>query len=163
MGLLNSLGFSWQTFISQLINFALLYFILKKFALDKIIKALDGRQRQIDEGVKNAGLADVALQQAKKQQDEIIATARKQAREVIIEARSLAQEQEKKIITEAKNQARKIVSAGEKQVQVEHDKMLLEVKDELAEIITIGVERLVETSVNPQEVTTKYLHSGLKA
>lgn len=163
MELINALGFDWVIFVSQLINFAILYWLLKKFALDKLMKLLEKRQQDIDMGLKNAQLADQALNQAKAQQEELLNGARKQARTIINEAKQVGKSQEEKIVAEAQMRATKIVENGEKQITLEKNKMLLEVKGELANIIALGVKTVVEQDVRPEKIKQSYLQAGLKA
>ena len=163
MELINALGISWPTVISQLINFALLYFILKKFALEGLLEFITKRQKQIVDGLNNAKKADESLAQAQAQQEEILASARRVASDIIATARTQGQNQEQQIVAAAKQQALKIVADGEKQVAVTKGKMMLEAKSELAAIIATGVRRIVDEKVDPATITADYLQEGVKA
>ena len=50
MELLGNLGINGKLFMAQLINFAILFFILRKFAYQPILKVLDERKDKIDKG-----------------------------------------------------------------------------------------------------------------
>ena len=163
MELLTALGVDWKTFIAQLVNFLILYWILRKFALGKIIGFIQKRQDEIDSGVKNAQLAQQALDQAKTQQEEILTNARKKAKNIIGEAKQLGQIQEEKIVQEAKEKAKKIIDSGERQVKVAKEKMILEAKSELTDIITIGLKNLITEKNDPSKISHQYLESGMKA
>jgi F-type H+-transporting ATPase subunit b len=163
MGLLTSLGVDWVTLVSQLINFTILYLILKKFALDKIIAAMHKRQEEISQGIKNAHTASLALEQAKTQQDEILTDAHQEARKIISEAKTLAKAVESKMLAEAKTQAQEIVATGHKQIEVEKEKMMLAVRSELAEIVALGVERVIGEKVPVTDVRQHFLEVGFKA
>ena len=163
MELINALGVDWVLFFSQLVNFAVLYWVLKKFAIPKILALMDKRQNDIEMGIKNAQLADQALSQAKAQQEELLNAARKEARVIINDAKQVGKDQEVKIVESAQSKAQQIVANGEKQVAIEKNKMLLEVKGELADIISLGVKTVVDKDVKPEQINKSYLESGLKA
>jgi len=163
MELIKALGISWPTLISQLINFGILYFLLKKFALEGLLEAITNRQQEIDSGLQKAKAADDSLAQAKAEQEEILGQARQEAQTIINQARQVGRDQEKTIVESAKVQAQKIVADGEKQVAISKSKMLLEVKAELADIIATGVETMVGQKVKPEEVTSSYLQAGMEA
>ena len=162
MELIRNLGLSWPTLISQLINFGILYFLLKKFALPGLVSAISKRQEEIEQGLSKAKAADESLTQAKKQEEEILGQARQEAQNIIAAARQTGQQQEQQIVADAKSQARKIVADGEKQVATAKTKMMLAVKGELADIIATGVGTLVDKKVTPDEVTSEYLQAGMK-
>ena len=163
MELINALGLNWLTLVSQLINFAILYWLLKKFALDKIIKLMEQRQQDIDTGLKNAQLAEQALNQARGQQEEIILAARHEAKQIIAEGKKLGAAQEQQIIAQAKAQAQSIITTGHQQVELDKNKMLLEVQEQLAQIVSLGVQKVIEETVTPEQINQKYLEVGLKA
>lgn len=54
MELLNALGIDWKILLAQFVNFAVLVFVLWKFAYKPIFKFLEDRKNKIEEGIKNA-------------------------------------------------------------------------------------------------------------
>ena len=162
MELITALGISWPTLLSQLINFGILYWLLKKFALDGLLEAMQKRQRDIEQGLQNAKAADTSLASATQQKEAILADARHQAQEIIAAARQHGQEQEQQILARAHDESQRVVADGVKQVEVAKGKMLLEVKTELADIIATGVTALVGAHVTPEAVTQEYLQAGIK-
>lgn len=161
MELLRALGLDWKIFLTQLLNFALLYFVLAKAALPKIRAMMIKREQEIDDGLKNAEAAKLVLAQAKTNEEEILVQARTAAVKIIEESRIKAKLVEDKIVAQAKETAQKIVATGEEQVIVAKEKMLQDVKEELAEVIAIGVKNLTGEEVSAKKVTTSYLKQGL--
>ena len=160
MELIKAVGISWPTLLSQLINFGILYWLLKRFALDGLLTAIQKRQHEIEQGLQNAKAADESLASATKQKEDILAEARHQAQEIIAAARQSGQEQEQQILARAQAESQRVVADGVKQVEVEKGKMLLAVKAELAEVIATGVTKMIEQQVTPEQVTAQYLQAG---
>lgn len=161
MELLQALGLNWKVFLAQLINFGLLYLVLAKTALPKIREMMAKREKEINDGLKDAEAAKLVLAQAKTNEEEIITQARTEAAKIIDESRSKAKQVEEKLLTEAKEQAQQVIKNGEKQVMTEKEKMLQEVKEELAAVIAIGVKNITEEKISGEKIKTDYLKQGL--
>lgn len=161
--LLNSLGLDYTIFFSQLVNFIILYVLLKKFALEKLLRSINKRQEMIADGVRNAQNAKLVLVQVKTQQEEIISDARAKAREILAQARQDAKLQTEKITAAAGVKAEQLLTDAHEQIQTEKQKMLLEVKNELADIIAIGVAKVADKKVDSSEISRHYLKNNLQA
>lgn len=161
--LLNSLGLDYTIFFSQLVNFIILYVLLKKFALEKLLRSINKRQEMIADGVRNAQNAKLVLVQVKTQQEEIISDARVKAREILAQARQDAKLQTEKITAAAGVKAEQLLADAHEQIQTEKQKMLLEVKNELADIIAIGVAKVADKKVDSSEISRHYLKNNLQA
>lgn len=161
--LLNSLGLDPIIFFSQLVNFIILYALLKKFALEKLLNSINKRQEMIADGVRNAQDAKLVLKQVKIQQEEIISDARAKARELLAEARSVGKKQSEKIIADAQKRADQILVDAREQIQTEKQKMLLEVKGELADIIATGMQKIADENIDQNKISRQYLRANLKA
>lgn len=109
---IGALGINPGAFLIQLISFAIVFLLLKKFALKPITKLLVQRRQVIDDGVR-MGLkmekekekldetVAAALKDARHEADQIIANAHKEAREVIREAEKSAQVKANAMLTDA--------------------------------------------------------------
>lgn len=89
--------------IWMFVAFAILFFILWKFAWPYIMKGIDNRADLIDKGVEYAQNAKQQLENARQESDKQIQVARKQQAEIIGEANKMKTQ----IIEEARNEARK--------------------------------------------------------
>lgn len=115
--------------IWMFVAFAILFFILWKFAWPAIMKGIDSRANFIDQGVEYARDAKAQLDGARQQADELIAQARRQQAdmlreadrmktEIVEDARKAAQVEAAKVMEQAKvsiAQARKEAEQSLKQ------------------------------------------------
>lgn len=161
MELLNALGLDLQVFVAQFVNFAILYFVLAKFAIPKITAMVKARQDEIDAGLKNAEAAQLALTQAQEKEAALVAQANSQARQIIGEAKQKGKQAEAKILAEAKEQAQVILTNSEKQARTEKAKLMQSAKEELAEIISIGMKNLADEKIDAAKIRDNYLKQGL--
>jgi F-type H+-transporting ATPase subunit b len=111
---LGALGVDPKAFIIQLITFVLAFLVLKRFAFKPILKVLGERRETIENGVKlgekmkqeEAKLAakvDETLHEARKEADQIIATAQDSGRQAVREAEEKARAKADGIVKEAES------------------------------------------------------------
>ncbi|PKL92633.1 MAG: hypothetical protein CVV21_02425 [Candidatus Goldiibacteriota bacterium HGW-Goldbacteria-1] len=141
--------FDLFTFIAQLINFALLVFLLNKFLFGRIKAAMDEREKKIagdlekagilrEEAQKSAALAAEELKLLESRRQEMLDNARKKAREEAEEMKAAAQgaqrEQQKKwqqaFSGEQENYLRMLKAHSGKFAWKVSEKMLRELSDE---------------------------------
>jgi F-type H+-transporting ATPase subunit b len=109
---LGALGVSPSAFIIQLISFAFVFLLLKRFAFKPIVRLLNERYKVIDDGVRmglkmekekeklDEKVAE-AMRDARHEADQIIAAAHKDAREIVREAEKTAAARAERIIEDA--------------------------------------------------------------
>src|SRR3954453_3586543 len=83
-------GFQKQLFISQVISFAVVCFLLHRFAYKPILKVLEERREKIAAGLTNAEKIKAELANAQVKAQEILTQASQQATKAIEEARAAA-------------------------------------------------------------------------
>src|SRR5579864_5156367 len=86
------IGINAGAFISQLVSFLIVLFILSKYVWPTVIRTLDKRQATIKEGIENAERAKQALTEAGQRAEEILAQARREAQATIEHAAKNAEQ-----------------------------------------------------------------------
>src|ERR1700721_666802 len=81
-------GFYWPNLIAQVILFAIVYWVLKRFAFKPVIAMLEERRRRIEEGQLNAENIKKQLAAAQSKYEEILAKANAEAQRLIEEVRA---------------------------------------------------------------------------
>jgi len=106
--LLGSLGINLLAFLSQLVSFGIVFFILWRWGFPVILRTLEKRQAVIREGVENAERARRDLQEANARSEQILLDARRQAQETIAQAAKAAEREAHRIQEEAQERTRQI-------------------------------------------------------
>lgn len=126
-GGIGALGLDVKAIIAQAVTFLLFLWIVKKFALGKIVATLEERRTKIDESLNKAEELTKQNDEAEKRVNELLHQARKEAEEVIArgheEAGSIVQEAQ----DAAEAKAKKIIADGMAQI----DQQVLKAQDEL--------------------------------
>jgi F-type H+-transporting ATPase subunit b len=129
---LASLGINLPALIFELINFGILFWILKRYAYKPIVDGLENRRKKIEESLKAAEAAQAEKASIEAERTKIIAEARKHAAEIVADARNEGETKKNEIIKEAEATAEHIVEQAkretDRQLAAAHDQLLGEAK-----------------------------------
>lgn len=128
--------------VAQVVNFAIVFFILYWFALKPLMKVMDKRSQDIENGLKNAELSEIKLAQAEQEQGQIIQDAEKQAKQVVIEAHNQATQERDSIIAQAYNDQAHIIAQAQEKIDHNREQASREFREQSAEIITSSMEQM---------------------
>ena len=139
-----------MTLLLQGIGFFLFLFVVYKFVLPPLADAVDGRRRQIADGLAEAEKGKASLATAQKEVDKIIAEAKAKASEIV----ALAEKQRTATIDASKTDA-KAAADREKQMAADEIAQLsvkakAELRDRVADLAVAGAERILKREINPQ-------------
>lgn len=123
----NLFGLEGELFIAQVINFAILLFILKKLLYKPITNMLEERQRKIKQGLDDAENAHKALLDADNQKADILKVARIDADKILENTKVSSENLKQKSAEDARKQAAEIIDNAKKQAQDEFNKVSKEV------------------------------------
>jgi len=128
-------GVDWWKFISQVISFSIVVFVLQKYAYRPILEVLEQRRRKIEEGLANAERIKVQLAEARQQSEDVITQANVAATKLIEEARSAAKSLQERESQRAIAEAEGIIAKARAATQAEHQKMLGDLKREVGRLV----------------------------
>ncbi len=132
---LRTLGIQWPKLIAQVINFAIVMFVLWKWAYKPVLKMLELRREKVAESVTNADKikAELAATEAKRQ--EVLNQANEQANKLIEEARAAAARVQAQETQRAAATAEQIVAKAREASIQDHARMLTELKREVGRLV----------------------------
>lgn len=128
-------GVDWSHLMAQIISFCIVCVLLQRFAYKPVVKMLQERKRQIEQGLANAEQTKAELTRTEIQRKEVLDQANIEASKLIEEGRAAAarvQEQETQKAIAAAEQV--MVRAQEASVQ-ERMRMLAELKSEFGRLL----------------------------
>ena len=144
-------GVYWPNLIAQVILFAIVYFVLKRFAFKPIIAMLEERRRRIEEGQLNAEKIKKQLAEAQTKYEEILAKANADSQKLLEEVRAsgdrLAEQKRQEAITAAEQ----ITLKAQEAMALERDKSMAEMKRELGRLVVDATSRVTGKVLSPQD------------
>jgi len=144
----SGLGINVIAFISQLVSFGIVFYILWRWGFPVIIKTLDQRQAVIREGVENAERAKRELAEATSKADQVLTDARRQAQETIERASKVAQQEASRIAEEAHARAEQIGQQEAARIQQEANRARNELSRLVVNLSIDAAGKVISKSVN---------------
>jgi F-type H+-transporting ATPase subunit b len=164
MEILKTFGVDPVLLGAQIINFLIIFYLLKRFLYKPVLGMLKTRQDKIKEGVKQAEEARLTLEKTLEQEKKILAKARDDAKDFVADAKNQALEVSRQVEENTKKQAEKILADARAQIEQDTQRM----EKELSEKVSKLAEQMLEKSLQgvlsekeQQQVVTKALR-GLK-
>lgn len=157
--ILGKVGFDWPVALANLINFLIIYLILRRFAFGPIQKTITERQNKIQKGLEDAKEADIKLQKAETSKEEMLIEARKEAHSVTTKASEQSAEIIKKAKADAELDAAKIKEDAAKFLEKEEQKMKENITAETSKLVAKALTKTLEDSIDPN--TDKAVVSGM--
>ncbi|MFA6215454.1 MAG: F0F1 ATP synthase subunit B [Patescibacteria group bacterium] len=134
--IISTFHLDWKIIIAQLVNFAIVVWVLWFFALKPLTKTMTERTTKIEQSLKNADKIQQELQASQKEREEKLVTARKEAEQIIAAAAGIAEKQRQETLQKVKAEVGKTVELAKEQIAAEKVKMIAEVKTEIVDLVT---------------------------
>jgi F-type H+-transporting ATPase subunit b len=147
----DTFGWNWELFLSQVISFTIVAFLLRRFAYKPILAVLEDRRRKIEEGMLNAEKIKKELAEAEKRYQEILAKANADAQRMIDEARESAAHLSERKQQEAITAAEQIVAKAKEAAALEHERQMQNLKRELGRLVIDTTAKVTGKVLTPED------------
>src|SRR5213595_3387091 len=144
-------GWNWKLFLSQVISFCIVAFLLQRFAYKPILAVLEERRRKIEEGQINAEKIKKELAEAEKRYQEILAKANADAQRMIDEARESSAHLAERKQQEAVAAAEQIVAKAKEAAALEHERQMQTLKRELGRLVVDTTAKVTGKVLTPED------------
>jgi F-type H+-transporting ATPase subunit b len=138
------------TFIVELIVFLVILFLITKYILPPLNRAMTARQEQIRGSLEAAERARVDAAQADDERRAALEEARQQAREVVAQANRTADQVAADSHTRAQAEYERIVTSAEAEVALARQRAVDEAAARLGEMVLEVVERIIGREVDAE-------------
>ena len=130
--------------IWTIINFFLLYFLLKRFLYTPVVRFLDARQARLDEAEKKEAEARAAADEIDRQIEEQKALRREEAAAILSEAQKADAEQSRQSFAEAKEAAARALEDANASLRAEQERERATLASDTPELAAMLAERLLD-------------------
>lgn len=144
MEALANLGIDWKLLLAQVVNFAILLWILKRYAYKPMLQMLDERTSKIERGLLDAEAAQVKLREMEEKEKAVLSEARAEAKKILAETDEAAKKRDAMKTAETEEQVKKLLLDAEVKITEDRAKMLAQAKAELAETVVMAVEKVLK-------------------
>jgi F-type H+-transporting ATPase subunit b len=147
----SGLGINAVAFLSQLVSFGIVFYIMWRWGFPAITGIIDKRQAAIREGVENAERAKQELMNANARADEILTEARRQAQETIERAAKAAQQEANRIQEEAQVRAEQVRQQQVASIQQEANRARAELSRMVVDLTIKAAGQVINKSVDSND------------
>ena len=149
--ILNNFGVEWPQFIAQLLVFAIVYLILKKFAFGPIVNVLEQRRLKIVEAMANADKVKKELAETEARKKQVLQEAMEQAQKIVAEAKESADAVRTRLEQEAVQESERIVARAREAGQIEVDRLKSDFQREAGRLVIMAAQKVTGKILTPED------------
>jgi F-type H+-transporting ATPase subunit b len=153
--------FSFGLFFWQMLLFVLLLFLLKKFAWQPILKALNDREEGIKSALESAENAKLEMENLQADNQKLIQEARIEREVMIKEAREIKEKMISDAKEEAKSEADKMISNAQDAIESEKKSAITDIKNQVANLSIDIAEKVVKGELSDKDKQLKLVEDML--
>lgn len=162
---MEGLGINLTVLIAQIVNFALLFFILRAVAYKPMLKFLDGRREKIAKGLEDARKAEARLANIEADYSKRMDEARAEGQKTVAEMTANAEKQASAIIAKANEDAARIKAQSQEEALLERNKALADLRTQVVALSMAAANKLVGEAMDAtrQRALVDEFFSGVKS
>jgi len=162
---LEALGLNLGYLFVQILNFLIVFVILRAFVYKPLLNLLEKRRTAIAKGLEDARVAAEARENAEDEARKIIEEAQAKAAEEIRLASEKAENAGRDMIAQAENEITKERKAAMADIEQERDIILADIRSQVAALAIAAAQRLVGEALDEkrQHSLIEEFFSGVKA
>lgn len=134
----------------SIIQFLILYWLLRRFLWGPVTRTLDDRARRIREGLDLAEASKRERERMKQEVEQLLTQARREAAEIAERTTKAAEAAAADIRTQAKTEADRIREKGRADAEHLHDQALAQLRSEVASMVVLAASRILGKEISPE-------------
>ncbi|WP_019535638.1 F0F1 ATP synthase subunit B [Paenibacillus ginsengihumi] len=152
--------FVWTSTVIAILAFALLYWLLSKYAFGPLIAVMEKRRELIKEQMNTAESSRKQAEQQLEEQKKALQAARQEAYEIIEQARTTSAKQADDILEQAKSEASRMKEEALRDIENEKNKAVTALKAQVSAMSVMIASKIIEKQIDEksqQELVDQYL------
>jgi len=137
-------GIDWKLMIAQLINFGVIFIVLRAFAYKPILKLLDERRKKIEDGLSFAEKAKHELANVEVMKSEELGKAQKKGMEIVKEAEFSATKVRDEIVAGGEIEKQKLVATGKALLAEQKNRMEKGVYEQAVSLVEAALSKVLD-------------------
>ena len=129
--------------IWTLVCFAIVFFVLRRYAFGPIQKLIDERRERIRRSIEEADKARAEARKLLEEHRALIGSARRDAEEILAEARRIAEAQRARVREETEADRQRRLEETRRQIEAETRRALDQIRAEVADLTLLATEKVV--------------------
>lgn len=148
MDVLAKLGVDWKLLLAQAVNFAVLFWVLRRYAYRPMLDFLEQRTERIERGLKDAEAAAVKLGEVAAKEEAVLMEARKEAKVMLQAAETSAKKRDVEQALQTEIKIKRMLLEAEEKIREEKDNMMNAAKEEIGALVMLSVEKILREKLD---------------
>lgn len=151
---------TWSNFFIQLVAFAILFWLLSRFAFKPLFGVMEKRRQLVQEQMESAANNRNEAERLIEEQKQALQQARKEAYDIIEQAKSTGSKQADEIVQAARNESTRLKDEAVRDIETEKNKAVASLKAEVSGLSVQIASKIIEKQVDEKaqsEIVGKYL------
>ncbi|WP_138203928.1 F0F1 ATP synthase subunit B [Haloimpatiens lingqiaonensis] len=137
--------------IFAMINFLVLFLILKHFLFEKVMEFMNNRRSKIEDDIKTAKQDREEAFRLKGENEKLAIESAKEGKRIVEQYKEKAEKVYEDIVNNANAEAKMIMKRAEVDIQREKEKAQQEVKEQVVDLSIILSEKVLEKAIDENE------------
>lgn len=138
-------------FIWSTVSFLILFFLLSKFAWKPIVKALDERERSIEDALSKAEMAKLEMEKLIGENENLLKEARSERDRILKEAKTLKDQMINDARDQAKTEGAKMIEQAKTEINNQKLAALAEIKTQVSSLSIDIAEKVLRKQLEDQD------------
>lgn len=148
---MEQLGLEPSLLLAQIVNFAIVAFVLTKLLYKPILEMLEKRKKEIAKGLALTEKMEREEEKRKEKHAKLLEKARLEAKRVVDEGKERASQVEKEMLAAARAESQEIVARGKTEVEQLHAQLAKDVRKEAVTLAVAMSKRLLSSIMKETE------------
>ena len=146
-----SLGINLPLLVVFIVNFIILFVLLRLFLFKPVLKMLDERTKRTKDAMELAEATKKEFEQAKVEVQKQIEKGRQEAQAIIAQAMQVGERLKEESRQEATKQAQVIVDRTRAELEAERDKIVGDLRREFVDISILAAEKVIKETLDKEK------------
>lgn len=137
--------------VVQILGFAIVFFVLRKFAWSSILGAIDARRKKVQDEFEGIEKQKKGLEALEKEYRQKLEHIEQEARVKIQEAANVGIALAKDIQDKARTDAEKLVARAQAEIDQDIAKAKISMRDQIVELSSLMTEKIIQEKMDAKE------------
>ncbi len=145
---MEALGISPNLLLTQILNFIILFILLRLLLYKPILSMLDSRKQKIQESLEYAERVKRDAAEQQKEFDRKLEEARHAAQAAAASAAQVGEKEREVILAQAREEARQMIEQAKGQIEYERKQMMSDLREQVVRLSLLAAQRVVSQSLD---------------
>lgn len=151
---------NWESLVISGIAFVILYLLLKRYAFGPLFSIMEKRQQMVEEQISTAEKNRAESEKLLAEQKAAIQQAKKEAYDIIEQARISSTKEADSLLAKAKEDAERLTQDALKDIEAEKNKAVIALRSQVSALSVLIASKIIEKQVDEksqQALVDQYL------